>query len=100
MGLGGGSPVGAGALSLPFSLERIVSEDGVKLLSTPVSHSRPFNESDLSQMNRADSCTGCHKEAWPDLWEYVRETMGTAETNSIHKIFIQKIFEKGIKKEK
>jgi hypothetical protein len=96
LGLGGSAPSEFGGVSLPFSLERMVDEDGNRLLSSLVPGARPFNEAELNRIDRADSCAGCHKKTWPDLWEYIQENMGAADTNAIHKMLIEKFFDRGV----
>jgi hypothetical protein len=74
----------------------MVDEDGNRLLSSLVPGARPFNEAELNRIDRADSCAGCHKKTWPDLWEYIQENMGAADTNAIHKMLIEKFFDRGV----
>lgn len=79
-----------------FSLERMVTEEGVPVQQTASLEARPFNKEELGRINMVNSCNACHKEmANQDIWKKVTDTFDFAKTNEKHKNILDIIFKQG-----
>ena len=79
-----------------FSLERMVTEEGIPVQQTTSPLARPFNKEELGRINMVNSCNACHKEmANQDIWKKVTDTFDFAKTNEKHKNILDIIFKQG-----
>jgi len=61
LGLGRGLyDTNANGIDLPFSLEKIVDENGTQLQATSHEGARPFNKEEIRRIIRVGTCASCH----------------------------------------
>jgi len=76
LGLGSGTyEIRANGIDLPFELERIVSDNGM----------RPFNRAELQRIERVNVCASCHQYMKaPLFWKRLENAVGRAPDNESH----------------